>query len=138
MQQAKSFLSAAILNHTSTQFFITHLTNSIDLAMNNLCYECSEDGVFWIVPVVFLVIKKLGAQTKLKQKTDYNIQKKTITTMSCKHIFTWGGFRNEVETHSTFSKSFCLLELLSLWSSRTIIPWKQIFLNSKSIKWGNL
>ena len=30
----------------------------------------------WIVSVVFLVIKKLGAQTKLKQKTDYNIQKK--------------------------------------------------------------
>ena len=44
-QQAKSFLCAAIRNHTFTQFFITHLTNSIDLAMNDLCYECSEDGV---------------------------------------------------------------------------------------------
>ena len=30
----------------------------------------------WIVSVVFLVIKKLGAQAKLKQKKDYNIQKK--------------------------------------------------------------
>ena len=39
-------------NHTVTQFFITHLTNSIYLSMNNLCYECSQDAQ--------------GAQTKIK------------------------------------------------------------------------
>ena len=34
-----------IRNHTVTQFFITQLTNSIYLAKNDLCYECSQNGV---------------------------------------------------------------------------------------------
>ena len=45
LQQAKSLLSEAIRSHTVTQFFITHVINSIDLAMKDLCYECSQDGV---------------------------------------------------------------------------------------------
>ena len=45
LQQAKSLLSEAIRSHSVTQFFITHVINSIDLAMKDLCYECSQDGV---------------------------------------------------------------------------------------------
>ena len=40
---------------------LTHLTNSVDLALNDLCYEYCQDGVCWNS-----FIKKLGAQTKLK------------------------------------------------------------------------
>ena len=45
--------------------------------------------------------------------------------------------------YGTFSNSFYFLEDKASWSyeaTRTtrIIPWKQMFLNSKNIKWGNL
>ena len=42
-------------------FFITNLKNSVGLAMNAL-----NIMFVWIVSIAFLIIKKLGAQTKLK------------------------------------------------------------------------
>ena len=66
LQEVKSLLSAAIRDHTVTQFFITHQTNSNDLAMNDLCYECSQDGDSLNSFDCVFFIKKLGAQTKLK------------------------------------------------------------------------
>ena len=42
-------------------FFITNLKNSIGLAMNAL-----NIMFVWTVSIAFLIIKKLGAQTKLK------------------------------------------------------------------------
>ena len=56
-------------------FFITHLTNSTYLALNDLSYERFQDGVSWnSFNFVLLFIKRLGTQTKQKQKADSNIQ----------------------------------------------------------------
>ena len=50
--------------------------------MSNLCYECSQDGVFWIVSIVF-VYKKIRCANKTKIK--YGLNRNIIIKYKYKH-----------------------------------------------------
>ena len=93
---------------------------------------------FWIVLIVFLFIKKLGAQTKLKYKKDCNTQTKNITSRWYNYIYNWG-FSNELEKVH-FLNHFVFLKPRLYEAARTtrIITWKKMFLHSKNKKWGGL
>ena len=92
---------------------------------------------FWIVLIVFLFIKNLGAQTKLNIRRTA-IHKRKISLASDIIIYTTG-FSNELETVH-FLNHFVFLKPCLYQAAQTtrIITWKQMFLYSKNKKWGNL
>ena len=103
--------------------------------MNDLCYDYSQDGVFWIVLIVFLFTKRTK-KTEIKDGLQYKT--KNITRRWYNYIYNWG-FSNELEKVH-FLNNFVFLKPPLYEAPRTtwIITWKQMFLHSKNKKWGNL
>ena len=67
-------------NQTVTQFFITHLRNSIDLVMNDLCYEYSQDGVSLNSVSWVFIHKEVRCSSKIEIKVGLQYaNEKTIT-----------------------------------------------------------
>ena len=64
------------LNQTFTHFFITHLTNSVDLYMNDFCYECSQDGAYLNSFDSGFAHKETRCTNITEKKTDCNMQRK--------------------------------------------------------------
>ena len=99
-------------------FFIAHLTNSIDLAMNDLCcYECSQDGACLNSFDCVFVHKEIRCANKTKIKTACNMQTKIYhyqvikSYMHLRRIWKWS------KNIAHFLNHYCLLEALFLWSS---------------------
>ena len=65
-----------------TQFFITHLTSSIDIAMNDLCYECSKDGVCLNSFDCVFVHKEVRCKNKTKMKDGLQYTNKKLSQQS--------------------------------------------------------
>ena len=101
------------------------------------CYGYSQDGVSLTVSVVFsflffFFIKKLGAQ-KTEIKDGYQYINKKLSLPGDIIICTPEDLVINYK-QSAFSNHFLFLRLYLYKTTRTIIPWKQMFLNSRNIK----
>ena len=89
------FLSGATRCQTDTNryksicnFFIAHLTNSIDLAMNDLCcYECCQDGACLNSFDCVFVHKEIRCANKTKIKDSLQYTNKKLSLPGNKIIY---------------------------------------------------
>ena len=87
-------------------FFITHLTNSIDFAINYICYECCQDGICLNSFDCVFVHKEISCTNKtgIKDGLQYTNKKQSLAGDII--IYEPEEDLEMKEKHSKFYKSF--------------------------------
>ena len=107
-------------------FFITHLTNSIDFAINDICYECSQNGVCLNSFDCVFVHKEISCtnKTEIKDGLQYTNKKQSLPGDII--IYEPEEDLEMKEKHRTFYKS-----ILSSWSFIFMKQHRLLFLENK-------